>query len=166
MRSYLVPGIALMAFFIFVARPLVVLACVPLDRRARWTRQEIVFLMWCRETGVVPAALAGLLVSQGVKGADIVAAMVALAIIATLVVQAIISFLFFWNDLLWPLIVLSDRNKMTLTVGILFLSFRAGLGVYFAAGVLAALPAVLFYAAFNRRIIESVTTAGLAGRGT
>lgn len=83
---------------------------------------------------------------------------------STLVVQAVISFLFFWNDLLWPLIVLSDRNKMTLTVGILFLSFRAGLGVYFAAGVLAALPAVLFYTVFNRRIIESVTTAGLAAR--
>jgi multiple sugar transport system permease protein len=83
---------------------------------------------------------------------------------STLVVQAILSFLFFWNDLLWPLIVLSDRNKMTLTVGILFLSFRAGLGVYFAAGVLAALPAVLFYAFFHRQIIEGVTTSGLVGR--
>jgi len=83
---------------------------------------------------------------------------------STLVVLAIISFLFFWNDLLWPLIVLSSSDKITLTVGILLLSFRAGLGIYFAAGVLAALPALLFYVFFNRQIIEGVTTSGLVGR--
>ena len=83
---------------------------------------------------------------------------------STLVVQAIISFLFFWNDLLWPLIVLSSSDRLTLTVGILLLSFRSGLGIYFAAGVLAALPAVLFYIIFNRQIIEGVTTSGLVGR--
>jgi multiple sugar transport system permease protein len=83
---------------------------------------------------------------------------------STLVVQAIISFLFFWNDLLWPLIVLSSTEKITLTVGILLLGFRSGLGIYFAAGVLSALPAVLFYAFFHRQIIEGVTTSGLAGR--
>lgn len=88
MRDHLLPGLAVMAFFVFVARPLVVLACAMPDRRARWTGPEIVFLMWCRETGVVPAALAGLLLSRGVQGASVVAAMVALAIVVTLLAQA------------------------------------------------------------------------------
>ena len=37
------------------------------DRRGRWTRQEIVFLAWTRETGVVAAALAGLMVGLDVQ---------------------------------------------------------------------------------------------------
>lgn len=82
------PGIALMAFFIFVARPVTVLVCASWDRRARWSGEELAFLSWSRETGVVPAALAGLLVARGVEGADVVAAMVALAILATLMLQA------------------------------------------------------------------------------
>lgn len=83
---------------------------------------------------------------------------------SSLVTQAILSFLFFWNDLLWPLIVMSDRNNFTLTVGLLFLSFRSGIGVYFAGGVLAALPALLFYLIFHRQIIQGITTTGMMGR--
>ena len=83
---------------------------------------------------------------------------------SSLVAQSILSFLFFWNDLLWPLIVLSDRTKLTLPVGILFLGFNSGIGLYFAAGFLSAIPALLFYGIFNRQIIEGVTAAGLTGR--
>jgi potassium/hydrogen antiporter len=81
-------GLALMVVFIFIARPVTVLACLLPDRRGNWTRQEITFLMWCRETGVVPAAVAGLLLSRGVEGAELVTSMVALAIIVTLLLQA------------------------------------------------------------------------------
>lgn len=88
MREYLWPGLALMAFFVFVARPLVVAVCAWPDRRARWTTRELLFVAWCRETGVVPAALAGLLISRGVDGAQVAAAMVALAIVVTLALQA------------------------------------------------------------------------------
>ena len=44
LNEYLVGGLVVMAVFIFVARPLTVLACLFPDRRGRWTRQEIVFL--------------------------------------------------------------------------------------------------------------------------
>ena len=36
------------------------------DRRAGWTRPELGFLCWTRETGVVPAALVGVLAGLGV----------------------------------------------------------------------------------------------------
>ena len=45
-------------------------ACCPTGR-GRWTRQELLFLCWCRETGVVPAAVASLLVADGVPGAEL-----------------------------------------------------------------------------------------------
>jgi cell volume regulation protein A len=81
-------GLVVMAVFLLVARPLTVLACLLPDRRGRWSKEEIVFLAWCRETGVVPAAIAGVLLARGVDGADTVAAMVALAVVVTLLVQA------------------------------------------------------------------------------
>ena len=81
-------GLVVMAVFLLVARPLTVLACLLPDRRGQWTREELVFLSWSRETGVVPAAVAGVLLARGVEGAELVAAMVALAVVTTLLVQA------------------------------------------------------------------------------
>jgi cell volume regulation protein A len=74
---------------VLVARPLTVMACAAPDRRARWTRAELAFLAWTRETGVVPAALVGVLAGLGVPGVDVLASVVALAIVTTLVVQAV-----------------------------------------------------------------------------
>jgi len=80
-------GLLLTALLVFVARPVTVLVCLPLDRRARWTWAEIRFVAWVRETGVVPAALAGLLLQQRVPGADAVAAVVFLAVLVTITLQ-------------------------------------------------------------------------------
>src|SRR5919202_2276259 len=87
MAHHLAPALAVLATLILVARPLTVVACLLPDRRGRWKREEIVFLAWTRETGVVPAAVAGLVVSLGVPHADLVVVTVALAIVTTLAVQ-------------------------------------------------------------------------------
>jgi cell volume regulation protein A len=84
----LAPLLAVVGVLVLVARPLTVLACTMPDRRACWTRQELAFLCWTRETGVVPAALVGVLAGLGVAGTDVLASVVALAIVVTLVVQA------------------------------------------------------------------------------
>lgn len=85
---YFAGGLVVMAVFIFVARPITVLVCLIPDRRGRWTPREMIFLSWCRETGVIPAAVAGLLLSRGIEGAEIAVSMVALAVCATLLLQA------------------------------------------------------------------------------
>jgi cell volume regulation protein A len=82
------PSLAVVAVLLLVARPLTVLACTLPDRRARWSRNELVFLCWTRETGVVPAALVGVLAGLGVPDVDRLAGVVALAIVATLLLQA------------------------------------------------------------------------------
>ena len=84
----LAPGLAVIAALILVARPVTVLACLLPDRRGSWSRNELLFLAWTRETGVVPAALAGIMVGLHVPDADLVVTTVALAIIVTLAVQA------------------------------------------------------------------------------
>jgi cell volume regulation protein A len=88
MADEALPGLALIAVLVLVARPLTVLACALPDRGARWTRPELAFLAWTRETGVVPAALVGVLAALGVPGVDVLASVVAIAILVTLVAQA------------------------------------------------------------------------------
>ncbi len=82
------PSLAVVAGLLLLARPVTVLACALPDRRARWTRAELAFLCWTRETGVVPAALVGVLAGLGVPNLDELAGVVALAIVATVVLQA------------------------------------------------------------------------------
>jgi cell volume regulation protein A len=81
-------GLLVLAVFILVARPVTVFLCTFRDRRAAWTPNERLFLCWTRETGVVPAALAGILLQTGVPHAQLIASMVALAVVTTLLVQA------------------------------------------------------------------------------
>jgi potassium/hydrogen antiporter len=88
LKEYLLGGLLVMAVFIFIARPVTVLACLLPDRRGEWTRNEIAFLSWCRYTGVIPAAVASILLAEGVEGAEIAASLVALAVCATLLLQA------------------------------------------------------------------------------
>jgi cell volume regulation protein A len=88
MASNALPALAVIGTLLFVARPIAVLACLLPDRRGRWTRQELVFMGWARETGAMPAALAGLIVGMGVPHGELVVTCVAFAIVATLLIQS------------------------------------------------------------------------------
>jgi len=88
MNRYLVGGVAVVLVFMLVARPLTVLLCALPDRRARWSRDEMLFMCWTRETGVIPAALAGLLLGTKAPGAEIIASVTFIAIVMTIVLQA------------------------------------------------------------------------------
>jgi multiple sugar transport system permease protein len=85
---------------------------------------------------------------------------------SALVAQGIFTFLGFWNDLFWPLIVLSERHTLTLPVGLLILIQGSYIqrGLAFSGAFIASAPPLLFYAIFQRQIIQGITTAGLAGR--
>ncbi len=85
----LLPAVAVIAALVLLARPLTVLVCTWPDQRGGWTWPERAFLCWTRETGVVPAALVGVLAGLGVPEIDTYASVVALAVIATLVLQAL-----------------------------------------------------------------------------
>lgn len=88
MNQYLVAGALVVAIFMLVARPVTVFLCAGPDRRARWSRNELLFMCWTRETGVIPGALAGLLLGMKAPGAEIIAAVTFLAILMTILIQA------------------------------------------------------------------------------
>jgi len=88
MRQYWVGGAAVVAVLMLVARPVTVFACALPDRRARWEVREMLFMCWTRETGVIPAALAGLLLGMNAPGAQLIASVTFVAILMTILIQA------------------------------------------------------------------------------
>jgi cell volume regulation protein A len=86
--QYWLGGIAVVAIFMLVARPLTVFLCALPDRRAQWSFNEMLFMCWTRETGVIPAALAGLLLGMKAPGSQIVASVTFIAILMTILIQA------------------------------------------------------------------------------
>ena len=68
MNRYLVGGVIVVIVFMLVARPITVFLCALPDRRAKWSFNEMLFMCWTRETGVIPAALAGLLLGMKAPG--------------------------------------------------------------------------------------------------
>jgi cell volume regulation protein A len=88
MSKYLLGGVAVVAVFMLVARPVAVFLCALPDRRAKWTFKELLFMCWTRETGVIPGALAGLLMGMGAPQARLIASVTFLAILMTILIQA------------------------------------------------------------------------------
>jgi potassium/hydrogen antiporter len=81
-------GVAVVTVLMLVARPLTVFLCALPDRRARWSFAELLFMCWTRETGVIPAALAGLMLGMKAPGARMIASVTFIAILMTILIQA------------------------------------------------------------------------------
>jgi cell volume regulation protein A len=85
---YWLGGVAVVTVLMLVARPVTVFLCALPDRRARWSFAEMLFMCWTRETGVIPAALAGLLLGMKAPGAQMIASVTFIAILMTILIQA------------------------------------------------------------------------------
>lgn len=79
---------------------------------------------------------------------------------------AIFTFLGLWNDLFWPLIVLSKQIRLTLPIGLVVLQQGSYIqrGLAFAGAFVATVPVLIFYAFFQRKIIAGITMTGMAGQ--
>jgi cell volume regulation protein A len=88
MSKFLFSGIFIVSIFMLIARPITVFLCALPDRLAKWSFNEMLFMCWTRETGVIPAALAGLLTGKHLPGAENIAAVTFIAILMTILIQA------------------------------------------------------------------------------
>ena len=88
MSQYWFGGVVVVTVLMLVARPATVFLCAWPDRRARWSFAEMLFMCWTRETGVIPAALAGLLLGMKAPGAQMIASVTFIAILMTILIQA------------------------------------------------------------------------------
>jgi multiple sugar transport system permease protein len=82
--------------------------------------------------------------------------------LATLTVFTLLSS---WNDLLWPLVAISDDHKYTLQVGLA--SFqgmrRTEWSQLMAGNVVATMPLVLAFLVAQKRFVATMTLSGLKG---
>jgi ABC-type glycerol-3-phosphate transport system permease component len=78
---------------------------------------------------------------------------------------AVISALWRWNDVLWPLLVISDRNLFTITLGLATAGRSQGnlTGLVLANTTLALLPIVGLYLLLQRYIVRGIMFTGLKG---
>ena len=74
----------------------------------------------------------------------------------------IIAMLFGWNDLLWPTIVTSSQEKMTLPLGLNLLQgqYVIEYPVIMAGSLLATLPLIVVFLIFQKQFIEGIALTG------
>ncbi len=74
----------------------------------------------------------------------------------------IFTAVFAYSDLMWPLVVNSDLNMMTLSSGLATLrgQFSTNFPVLMAGSLLAMLPMVVLYLIFQRQFIEGIASTG------
>ena len=77
----------------------------------------------------------------------------------------ILSALWRWNDVLWPLLVISDRHLYTITFGLAIAGRSQGIftGVALATSAIAILPLMVLYLFLQRYIIKGIMLTGLKG---
>jgi potassium/hydrogen antiporter len=88
LKQYGLKSLLVVVIFIIIARPATVLVSLLPDRKARWTRKEILFLFWTRETGVIAAALTGIITSSHIAEGSLISSVVFIAILTTILIQA------------------------------------------------------------------------------
>lgn len=76
---------------------------------------------------------------------------------------AIFSFLFAWNDFLWPLLVTNNDELRTIQIGLSSFVGRYGTSWnYLMAGTLTAtIPSILVFLFFQRALVRGITNTGL-----
>ena len=79
--------------------------------------------------------------------------------------MSIVTFVGVWNNLILPLFVLSNPNLMTIPVGLATVqgSYGQQLSDIQASSILGALPLVILFLIFQKRIVEGVAGSGIKG---
>jgi len=75
----------------------------------------------------------------------------------------ILSFIWSWNNFLWPLIVITSTENMPLTVGLSTVQGSFGLryAQIMASAVLAAIPILVVFVIFQRQIVQGIASSGV-----
>jgi ABC-type glycerol-3-phosphate transport system permease component len=82
-----------------------------------------------------------------------------------LIAAAIFTFILAYNDFLFALVLITSEELKTLPVGVndLFNATIVDWGMIMAAGVMITVPAVLFFAAVQRYLVQGWGAGGVKG---
>ena len=84
---------------------------------------------------------------------------------ATLATLGVITFMGSWNDYFWPLIILSDKNKMTLPLALTQLNgqYSSHYNGLMAGGLLSMLPIIIIYIFAQKYFSTGMQVGGIKG---
>jgi multiple sugar transport system permease protein len=83
-----------------------------------------------------------------------------------LITSAIFTFINAWNDFMGPLIYLNTPDKYTVSLGLMMFRDQEGISNYgsmIAMSLVALVPVIAFFMAFQRYLIDGMATSGLKG---
>lgn len=84
--------------------------------------------------------------------------------IPALTTLGILTFLYAWNDYLWPLVSAQRQEMFTITVGLASIQSNfaqsEGLGRVMASGVMASIPVIILFLIFQRNVIRGIAMGG------
>ena len=80
-----------------------------------------------------------------------------------LVSLGVLTLRFAWKNLMWPMIVNTEKSKMTLTAGLSYLQgqYITDYPSIMAGALLATIPLIIIYAIFQRQFIEGIALTGI-----
>ena len=83
----------------------------------------------------------------------------------TVITVSILTFVMNWNEVLWPLIVIREKELMTMPQMVALFAVGGGanasIGAQLASALLLALPVIIAYLIFQRQFIQSLASTGL-----
>ena len=85
--------------------------------------------------------------------------------IPTLATLAVTTFMESWNDYLWPLLMLTDRNKMTLPIALSTLNgqYNTEYNVLMAGSIISMIPIIIIYIAAQKQFKSGLMAGGIKG---
>lgn len=85
--------------------------------------------------------------------------------VPTLATLAVTTFMESWNDYLWPLLMLTDRNKMTLPIALSTLNgqYNTEYNVLMAGSLISMIPIIIIYIAAQKQFKAGLMAGGIKG---
>ena len=85
--------------------------------------------------------------------------------IPTLATLAVTTFMESWNDYLWPLLMLTDRNKMTLPIALSTLNgqYNTEYNVLMAGSLISMIPIIIIYLCAQKQFKNGLMAGGIKG---
>ena len=85
--------------------------------------------------------------------------------IPSLATLSITTFMESWNDYLWPLLMLSDKNKMTLPIALSTLNgqYNTEYNVLMAGSLIAMIPIIIIYIIAQKQFKDGMMAGGIKG---
>lgn len=78
---------------------------------------------------------------------------------------AILSFRSVWNSFMWPMLVINDYDKLTLTVGLKYLKeWEPNWAVLLAGATLSIIPIIIVFLIFQKQFMASTMNSGFGGK--